>query len=153
MQALYQLSYSPSGAPGPPGRRAPASVKEPSQLLPAAPASTERSGAGPDTTAGPAPGTGSGSVPTLCSSSRHRPERWPRSDHEQLASGPITRSVSGSPSSRDNPSPIAAPWLTTTASDPPGKLSAIRSNASPALSATAAVASPCGGDQIWYSSG
>jgi hypothetical protein len=54
--------------------------------------------------------TGSGRVPALCSSSRHRPYRTPRTDHEQLDSGPSTpNSSSGMPSSRDMPSRSAAP--------------------------------------------
>ena len=72
-------------------------------------------------------GARSGSWPTLCSSSRQFPDRLPRTDHEQLPSGPRTLVRSGRPSSREMPRLIAAPWLTSTASDP-STLSAIRWN-------------------------
>src|ERR1022692_4746492 len=153
MQALYQLSYSPSGAPGPPGPQRHASVQETPQ--PSSPAATSAAcpASTPDAGAKAVAGTGSGSLPTLCSSSRHRPARRPRTDQEQFPSDPITRSVGESPSSRVMPNPIAAPWLTTTASAPPGTLAAIRSKASAVRSVTTAIGSPPGGDQTWCSPG
>jgi len=124
VQETCQPPSLPAGSPACPGAR------------------PDCSGPRPDAVAPGASGTGSGSRPTLCSSSRHRPDRRPRTDHEQFASDPITRSVSGSPSRRDIPNPIAAPWLTTTASDPPGMVLAIRSKASAARAVTRSGARP-----------
>src|SRR6185295_18959074 len=102
--------------------------------------------------------TGSGSVPALCSTSRQRPCRRPRTDQEQFDSGPSTPNrSSGMPSSRDMPSRSAAPWLTTTARPVviagSETASATRSSAPATRSATTADGSPSGGVQLACSAG
>lgn len=100
------------------------------------------------------PRTGSGSVPALCSSTRHPERPVPISDHEQFDSGPSApHRCSGNPSNRAMPSLIAAPWLTTTASPPAGRSSAIRSSAPATRPAITVPVSPPGGDQAACSAG
>ena len=152
MQALYQLSYSPSGAPGPTGRSATPVYKNRSAAVPGRhfpgtlSRTVGRNGEGyvrhrlrqppyivlqQPPPAGPAAEDGPGAV-------RQRPDHAFRgreaeqARHAEPDRGAVT----------DDDGERAA-----------GTLSAIRSKASAARSVTTAVGSPSGGDQTWCSSG
>src|SRR5690348_675966 len=118
MQALYQLSYSPAGAPEPSGPWRHASVLE-NSLRPDRVRHRLRQ------------------PPNVVL--QQPPPAAPPADDGPAAVGqrPSTRSCSGRPRSRDSPVPIAAPWLTITAIEPGASPSATRSNAAAARSPTA----------------
>src|SRR6266702_5546036 len=177
MQALYQLSYSPwthrpdyrvsvasatpvyknlahsrRAATGP-GRRSGAMPPRDPGHQPKPVAGRALYGSRQSSSPSSATSTGSGSAPTLNSSSRHRspPTRRDSSDQQQLPIPPVTRS--SSPSSRDIPQVSDAPCPTTTARDPGSDCLAIRSSAAAVRSATNSDVSPPGGCQAARSSG